>query len=144
VFCYIQDTMEIYITNVPIISGSNASEVFRKVRDSFRYIASKTKRRPYVRSVYFNKEKVFIGPFLNHMFEKNWRDTVRRLKLFDCAIDLVRNTRKLPEVVHDPHHIYDILYKFCGITRGNCVFFVQIKENKISGNKTLISVYPER
>ena len=85
---------KIYKSKFNQIGGSNFSEVSKKVNLIFKQIKSKTKRRPYVKSLYFNKSKIFISQFFSHTFEKNWRDATRRLKLFECGIDLIKNLER--------------------------------------------------
>ncbi|MDP2587118.1 MAG: hypothetical protein Q8P32_05150 [Candidatus Komeilibacteria bacterium] len=126
------------------LQGSKFSIVNKKATQFYREIKNKTKRRPYVRSVYFNKDKVFINLFWEHLFIKeNWRDRTRRLKFFPAAIELIRNTRFDPISKENPNKREEILHRFAGITGDNHQFYVQIKEDKRKGQKWLISFFPE-
>ena len=136
--------MKIYQSKCKQLSGTNFSEVSRHADLIFREIKSRTKRRPHVRSAYFNKSKIFIGPFFSHTHEKNWRDAVRRLKFFPCAIDLIKNSRFEPLSKQDPNNPDALLHRFGGATKQKELFYVQIKENKKSGEKILLSVFPEQ
>ncbi|HEY4480074.1 MAG TPA: hypothetical protein VJB58_01220 [Candidatus Paceibacterota bacterium] len=136
-----KNSREIFRSKFNQIAGSNFSEVSRKANSIFKQIKSKSKRRPYVRSAYFNKDKVFISQFLSHTFEKNWRDATRRLKLFECAIDLIKNNHTNPVSKDDSNDTQFILHRFSGLTKQRELFYVQIKENKKTGEKIFLSAF---
>ena len=135
--------MKTYQTKANKLSGSDFKEIHEKALDIYKIIKRETKRRPYVRSAYFKKDKVFLQLFWNHLFEKqNWRDRVRRLKYFPCAIELIRKSKFEPTSKENPNKKSEILHRFAGITKDRDLFFVQIKEYKQSGEKWLISIFP--
>ena len=135
--------MKSFQTKSKKLTGSSFAEVNKQASDIYKIIKKKTKRRLYVRSAYFKKDKIFIEMFWSHLFDKqNWRDRTRRLKYFPCAIELIKNTRFEPESKENPNKRTEILHRFAGITKDNDLFFVQIKENKKNGQKSLISVFP--
>ena len=51
--------MKIYQTKCAELAGTNFSEVSQKAFGLYNQIRRKTKRRPYVRSAYFKKDKIF-------------------------------------------------------------------------------------
>lgn len=125
-------------------SGSDFSEVNRKAHGLYQKLKKRTKRRPYIRSAYFNKEKIFLDIFWHHLFEKsNWGDRIRRLKYFSCAIVLITQSRFEPRTKENPNKKSELLHRFAGVTKDHELFYVQIKEDKRSGQKFLISVFPE-
>lgn len=135
--------MKAYKTKTNKYPGSEFHEVNKKAHRYYRKLKSKSRRRAYVRSAYFKKDKIFIDYFWSHAFEKkNWRDRMRRLKYLACAIELVRNSRFEPTSKENPNNRSEILHRFAGITAENDLFYVQIKEDKRSGQKFLISVFP--
>ncbi|MDA2922394.1 hypothetical protein MYX07_03970 [Patescibacteria group bacterium AH-259-L07] len=135
--------MKSYQTKTKKFTGTDFHEVHRKAFGLYKEIKSKTKRRPYVRSAYFKKEKVFLELFWQHLFDKkNWRDRIRRLKYYPYAIELIQKSRFEPESKENPNKRTEILHRFAGITKENDIFFVQIKEDKRTGQKWLISVFP--
>ncbi len=137
--------MRVYQTKSKKLSGTEFKEVHKKAFGLFQKIKRKSKRRPYVRSVYFKKEKVFIRLFWQHLYEKkHYMDQVRRMRFFHCGIELVKSSRFEPESKENPNKRSEILHRFAGETSDNELFFVQIKENKRSGEKFLISVFPEQ
>jgi hypothetical protein len=85
-----------YKVKTNAITGSDYKTVERKARASYNFVAKQTKRTPYVKSKIFNKEKIFINLFWTHLNQKLKSTRRRRLKLFDCALDLLRNTNILP------------------------------------------------
>jgi hypothetical protein len=134
--------MKAYRTKISKLSGTDFHEVHRKARDYYKQIKKKSKRRPYIRSAYFDKNKIFLELFWQHLFDKeNWQDRLRRLKYFTCAIELIKNCNFEPMSRENPNKRSEILHRFIGIARDNEVFFVQIKEDKQTGNKYLISVF---
>lgn len=135
--------MKIYKTKSDKFTGSNFREVHKKAIALYKQIKSKTKRRPYIRSAYFKNGKVFLELFWSHLFNKqNWRDRIRRLKYFACAIELIRKSKFEPESKENPNKRTEILHRFAGATRENDLFFIQIKEDKRRGQKWLISIFP--
>ncbi|MFA6270349.1 MAG: hypothetical protein WC657_04020 [Candidatus Paceibacterota bacterium] len=135
--------MKIYQSKIRKLSGSDYREVYSQARTIYKEISSKTKRKPYIRSVYFNKDKIFLHYYWEHLWTKNWRDRVRRLKYYSCAIDLIKNSRVDPVSKENPNKKLEILHRFAGITKDKELFFVQIKEDKRSGEKYFTSVFPE-
>ncbi len=135
--------MKVYQTKIKKIAGTDFSEVHRQALYFYKQLKRKTKRRPYIRSAYFKKDKIFLEFFWHHLYEKkNFRDKVRRMKYFPCAIELIRNSRCEPISKENPNRRSEILHRFAGTSKNHELFFVQIKEDKASGQKWLISVFP--
>ena len=136
--------MKIYITKASQLPGSDFREIHNQAFAVYKQIKQKTKRRVYVRSIYFNKEKIFLDLFWQHLFQKqNWRDRVRRLKFFPCALELLQYSRFDPLTKDNPNRQSESLHRFFGITKNGDKFIVQIKEDKRNRQKFLISVFPE-
>jgi hypothetical protein len=134
--------MKVYQTKISQLRGTSIHEVSKKAREKYIDIKKKTKRRPYVRSAYFQKEKIFLEFFWNHLYEKlNHRDKLRRLKLFICALELIENSKFKPISKVTVDKPSEILHRFTGVTKDGELFFVQIKEER-SGQKWLISAFP--
>ncbi|MBI2437130.1 MAG: hypothetical protein HYV41_05360 [Candidatus Magasanikbacteria bacterium] len=51
--------MKIYHAKTRKVAGTDFREVYRTVHKIYQQISKKTKRRAYIRSAYFNKEKIF-------------------------------------------------------------------------------------
>ena|SRR3989338_9056855 len=137
--------MKSYQTKAKKLAGTDYKEVHKRAFNLYQQIKSKTKRRPYVRSAYFKKDKIFLELFWQHLFDRgNWRDRMRRLKYFACAIELIRKTTFEPESKENPNKQTEIFHRFAGTTKENNMFFVQIKEDKRTGQKFLISIFPFR
>jgi len=134
--------VEIYRTRARKLAGTDYKEIHYKARALFSLIKSRTKRRPYIRSAYFNKEKIFLGIFWSHLYNKNLRDQKRRMRLLNCAIELIEKSRKAPATKESPNKSKEILHRFYGITPDNDSFYVQIKEDKNKNQKWLISIFP--
>ena len=135
--------MKTYKTKVRKLSGTRYADTYKKAVGLYSQIKSKTKRRPYARSAYFNKDKIFLELFWRHLHEKkNLNDKTRRVKYFPCAIELILYSRFEPISKENPNRRSEILHRFAGITPENDLFFVQIKEEKRTSQKWLMSVFP--
>ena len=136
--------MKVYKTRISKLSGSDYKEVNKKAFGLYAEIRKKTKRRPYVRSAYFNKSKIFIELFWLRIWQnQNFRDKIRRIKYFPCAIELIRKSKLDPSSKQNPNKPTEILHRFAGTTKENDLFYVQIKEDKKTGEKWLMSAFPE-
>lgn len=136
--------VEIYRTKISKISGSSYQEVYKTSKSKFNIIKSKSKRLTYLRSKYFNGEKVFLDIFWTHLYQKSPRERFRRLKFYECALDLISNSRGKPDVKYDSNNSSVKLYRFRGMNKENEIFFVQIKENLKTGQKYFMSVFPQK
>lgn len=134
--------MEIYKTKKAKIAGTSFKEVEKGARLTFHRVKSHSKRIPYLRSKYFNKEKIFLNIFWIHLHEKAEKDRTRRLKFYNCAIDTMQNSTCDPETRENFNKKNELLHRFHGQTSHGEKFVVQIKENKRTRRKDLISIYP--
>jgi hypothetical protein len=85
--------MQAYQAKSKKISGTSYSEVFHGAFAIYDEIKKKTKRRPYVRSAYFKREKIFLDYFREHLFQKRPNERMKRLKFFKAAIELVKYSK---------------------------------------------------
>ena len=135
--------MEYFKSSKQKIAGTSFKEVNKTAKFIFKQIESKTKRTPYIRSKYFNKDKIFLSLFWAHLFDKQEKDRTRRLKFYDCALDLIKNANSDPVTRENFQKKDELLHRFYGVTTNREKFVVQIKENKRTKRKDLISIYPE-
>jgi len=124
------------------LAGSNLGEAYKSAWAEFHTIERKTRRQPYVRSAYFKKEKIFFDFFWKHLEQKGPKERFKRLKYFKAAIEVVEKSRNEPASKINPNRKTETLYRFAGLTKGSELFIVQIKSNKSSKKKYLISCYP--
>lgn len=95
------------------------------------------------RSAYFNKDKIFLELFWQHLFDKqNRQERLERLQLFNCSIDLIKNSLFEPSSKDNENRKGEILHRFYGLSSDKTLFCVQIKESKRNNQKFLISVFP--
>ncbi|PIZ70634.1 hypothetical protein COY07_06330 [Candidatus Peregrinibacteria bacterium CG_4_10_14_0_2_um_filter_43_11] len=134
--------MKPYRTKNGLLAGSNWTEVYKNAQSIYKKICAHSKRRPYIRSAYFKKDKIFLGLFWSHLYEKNLRDRVRRLKYFSCGIELIQNSYLDPESRDHLNDASQIAHRFTGITPKKEIFRAQIKEDKRNRKKWLISIFP--
>ena len=136
--------MIFYQTKTKKLPGTNYSEVRRHALFILKQIKKRTKRRPYIRSAYFNKQKIFFDYFWIHLLQKNLKERTKRLKHFSCSLDLIRNSKVAPTSKENIDNKNEMLHRFAGKTKDKEVFFAQIKENKKSGKKYLMSCFPRK
>lgn len=136
--------MKIYQTKTKRLTGTDFKEVRAQAFIYYKEIKKRTKRRPYVRSAYFNKDKIFIDLFWQHLFAKyNWRDRVRRIIYFPAALELLQKSKFNPVSKENRHNSEYILHRFTGTTADKHLFYVQVKQHKKSGKLFLISTFPD-
>ena len=136
--------MNLYKTSKSTLPGSNFREIRKNADKVLQKIRKNTKRKPFIRSKYFKKEKIFLNLFWQHLFGKHQGDRTRRIKYMGCAIDLIKNSVLDPSTKENPNNRSELLHRFSGITKNKDIFHVQIKENKRTGRKDLISIFPEK
>lgn len=130
-----------YQTKNKKLSGTSYIEVRKKAMATFNQIKSRTKRKPYIRSAYFKGQKIFFDYFWKHLYQKSPKEKFTRLKYFNCAIDLVKNSRNKPLEQINRNKKTETLYRFAGLTRDKELFYVQIKENRRSKRKYFMSCF---
>lgn len=137
--------MQVYKTKANRLQGTDFHEVRKKAFGIYTTIKKKSKRSPYIRSAYFNKEKIFLAIFWQHLWSKEkWQDRMRRLKYYAAAIELIQNSKFDPKSKDNPNKPGEMLHRFTGITNDHYLFHVQIKIDKQSGRKDFISVFPDK
>lgn len=122
-------------------SGSNYGNIYKKAYVTYKEICKKSKRRTYVRSKYFKGGKIFIAVFWGHLKEKRFNDRARRLKFYNCALELLTKSKIAPEEFFNTD-TKEFFYRFYGRCKSNEKFIVQIKESGKKKEKQLISIFP--
>lgn len=122
--------------------GTDYKEVYPPARKLYNRIKAQTKRQPYIRAAYFSKEKVFIELFWVHLNQKNQKERRKRLKYYACAIELLRTTKNRPATRNNPNKSVEYLHRFTGATVTGDIFYIQVKENRRTGRKDFMSVFP--
>lgn len=135
--------MKIFQSKFNALSGTDYKEIYPKAFGVFQAIKRKTKRKPFIRSVYFNKSKIFLDYFWEHLHQKSSSDRVRRLRYYQCSLDLIKNSNMEPQMERNPYKSLELLYRFAGQTKDKELFFVQIKENTKNDKKFFMSVFPK-
>lgn len=133
-----------FVSKKPLLTGTSYDEVLNSARKEYKKIEHLSKRQPYVRSKYFNKDKIFISTFWTHIMQKDRKVRTKRLELFDAAVDLMRNTREAPETIFKKDDLSILLHRFYGVTRDGIEFCVQIKQDKRTGRKDFMSVFDRK
>ncbi len=133
-----------YQTKSEKLPGTSYKEVYKKARTVFSQIERRTKRKPYLRSAYFHRQKIFFDFFWSHLNQKQIPERIRRLKYFEAAMELIRKSRNHPSSMQNPSKQIEILHRFAGLTKGKELFYVQIKEHKRTSRKQLMSVFPAK
>lgn len=129
-----------FLVKTPPLYGNHYGRIKKQALATLKVIESKTKRRPYIRSKYFAKQKIFTNLFLSHLFDKNTVDRKRRLRFLPCAIELIEKSTYYPEINQNQNK-KEQLYRFYGRTKDKQKFAIQIKETSRK-NKYFMSVFP--
>lgn len=128
-----------------LLAGTDYEEVTHVARREYKTIQNRNPhRQPYVRSKYFNGDKVFINIFWNHLAQKRKGEQIRRAKLLSCAVDLLRNTSAPPDTIFNNANLNEMLHRFTGQTKDGLTFYVQVKQNKKTDRKDFMSVFPDK
>lgn len=137
--------MQVYKSKYGKLPGTSYAELIRFARQEYHAIQKQTPRRvPYVRSRYFTKDKVFLNTFWEHLKQKRLIEQTNRLKYYKCALDLLRNTSYTPESVFEKNNKGVLLHRFTGQTAEGAYFYVQVKDNRRTGRKEFMSVFPAK
>lgn len=129
-----------YKSKTQKLAGTSYGELIKKAKQIEKHYVSSLRRKPYVKSYYFDRKKVFLNFFWIHLTQKvNCRDKGRRLKYYPCALELIKKSTYPPneKFIRDK----TIFYRFYGVEK-NTVFCVQVKEEK--GKLWLVSVFPKK
>ena len=136
--------MAVYRSSKEKITRAKYGELLGEAKLIFRDIQRRTKRRPYVRSAYFGKQKIFFDYFWIHLFQKIPPERVRRLQFFEAAVDSIRHSRHDPVSMQNPNRAREVLHRFSGVTRDGKRFIVQIKEDKRTKRLQFMSCFPDK
>lgn len=136
--------MTVYQSKYGLLPGSSYNEVVVHARKEFNTIRKITKRQPYVRSKYFRGDKIFVTVFWDHVMQKHPKERRKRLKFYNAAIDLLRNSTLSSESIYSEVNRDIALHRFYGITADKHEFCVQVKEDKRSGRKDFMSVFARK
>ncbi|MDI6778018.1 MAG: hypothetical protein QMD77_02400 [Patescibacteria group bacterium] len=134
--------MQAYQAKSKKISGTSYGEVFHGAFSIYDEIKKKTKRRPYMRSAYFKKEKIFFDYFREHLFQKSAKERMKRLRFFGAAVELVKCSKIDPVSKTNPNRTNETVHRFAGLTKEKELFYVQIKEDKKRKRKYFMSCFP--
>jgi hypothetical protein len=115
-----------------------------QARKAFRALQKQTKRRPHIRSAYFKKDKLFFDFFWQHMQSKSVPDRARRLKYVPCALEILRQSRHDPITYVDKYQPGIIKHEFIGKATDGIIFSVIIQQDRKTGKKQLLSIYPKQ
>ena len=113
-----------YKTKTKKFHGTRYGDARANAMLLFKQIEKRTKRRPYIKSDYFNKQKVFFEYFWSHLFQKGPKERAKRLQYFEAALELIRNSRNHPTSEENPIKKGEILHRFLGQTKDGELFYV--------------------
>ena len=124
------------------VKGTNYPEIYKKLLTFIKHIQIKT--QTICRSKYFENQKIFLELFWIHLHQKNKNERERRVSLFPVAVEFISNSKSEPILTAKGVKSSEIFYRFTAVTKDTQIFFIQIKENKKSGQKWLMSIFPEK
>lgn len=133
----------LYVCKTAQLSGSSYKEI--KAAAWLVYHAEQKRsprREAYIRCPYFNKEKIFVSSFWQHLKQKTPADQERRMRLLNCAVEHLGRTTIAPETIVETKLPRVLLHRFYGKTKDGRLFAVQVKEDKRTRRKDFMSVFP--
>ena len=137
--------MHTYKSKYGRLPGTTYTEVMAAARREYHAVQKRTPRRiPHVRSRYFTKDKIFLNTFWDHLKQKRLIEQTNRLKYYRCALDLLRNTTFTPQSVLEKNSPGVYLHRFMGQTTNGEYFYVQVKDDRRTGRKDFMSVFPAK
>lgn len=136
--------MNVYTSKYPRLPGSSYAEALSHARQEYNVIAHSTKRQPYIKSKYFNGDKVFLKVFWDHVMQKRLKERTRRLRFYRAALDVLRHSQITPETTFNADERNISLHRFYGVTKDGIYFCVQVKEDKRTGRKDFMSVFDRK
>lgn len=98
-------------------SSRTYEDARKEALSHFSKLKAKSKRKLYVKSDYFGKQKIFFDYFWDLVFQKPIGSRKQRLKLLPCAVELVQKSSFLPESTTNPNKKQEIFYRFEGVTQ---------------------------
>lgn len=137
-----QDVARLFRCRSRPLTGHKYADIMPQIRQIFRALQRQTKRRTYVRSAFFKKDKIFFDYFWIHINQKLKHDRTRRLRFFACALELLRVSKNPPRTFIKKELPNVIYHEFLGQARDGSRFAVIIKQHRDSGKKYLLSLFP--
>lgn len=131
-----------YQCKAKCLTGHRYTDIMPLARVLFRELKRKTKRRPYVRSAYFEKDKIFFDFFWHHLNTMLPSERAKRLRFFPCALELLQKSRNNPITFIDVQRPDVIKHMFQGKTADGYCFAVVIQQERKTGKKQLLTLYP--
>jgi hypothetical protein len=114
------------------------ARVHHQAMAHYESLINNPRRKPCVRSKYFDNKKVFLDEFWTQILRRNFADRRRRLAFYVCAIDLIKNTRCEPEIKHESGKKF---YEFYGVAKNGEKFVVHLRQSK--DNIYMVSCFPK-
>ena len=130
--------MEYYRVKSQPFSGTNYTELYRKARLFFKRIHLNPRRKLFIKSAYFHKQKIFFDHFWEHLLQKSIKQRKQRLKYLPCMKELLENSLTNPRVTIQSNS--EKYYRFLGQVTNGAYFAVQIKEK--NHKLQCISIFP--
>lgn len=130
--------MGVYHTKCEALSGTSWKETHAAAKDAHKSYIGSARRRAYIRSPLFQRDKVFIDTYWRTLGTRNFRDRQRRLSFLPCGLELIKHAHFSKQEVVESKRRY---YHFDGVTPAGKSFSVHIKEDG-AGRRYLMSVFP--
>jgi hypothetical protein len=112
--------------------------VLARASGYYKSLITNPRRKPNVRSKYFDHKKVFLDEFWTQILFRNLADRRRRLAFYICAIDLIKNSKCAPEIKYEKGKK---LLEFRGIAKNGEKFAVHLRQSK--DNIYMMSCFPK-
>jgi len=141
----IQPNTKYFQSKYSKLTGSSLEELALAMRRVYKLTVGTSRRKPSINSKckLFKTPRVFLDLYWPHLNQKTPRERFRRMSLYECALDVIRNSHIKP-IISKSSDGKAVYYRFYGITKDRIKFCVQIKEEVKTGQKYFMSAYPVR
>jgi hypothetical protein len=123
------------------MAGTSYCELINKAHAIVNALNPNHRRKENVHCGYYSGEKIFFEYFWQHQSNKPPADKMRRIRFFQCAVDLLQNTTYAPNIEPSGKNSSELWLSFYGKTKSGVKFVVHLKSNQ-RGNKYLMSIFP--
>jgi len=118
----------------------------KNARKIYHNIEKKSNRNPSINSnkkSYFKGKRIFLNLYFIHLNQKTRINRKRRLKFFECGLELLQHNTYAPIEKPNPNKKGEQLMRFAGVTPDNELFYVQVRKNQRGNHFYMLAFSPE-
>lgn len=132
----------VYKCKISAFYSSSYARVKKQAKNFFNSKTAHSRRSAYVRAPAWKKQKVFLGVFWSHLFDKKPAERMVRLRLLPCALEVLENSTYPFVTKTEPGNPNIFLHRLYGQTPAGQVFALQVKEYSNKQKLYFVSCFP--